>query len=111
MYCEAFKSRLIDRFGAIPPEGEELIRIVPLRRIAKRLGIEKIFLKSGRMTLFFVSNPDSPYYQSEAFGKMIGYMSRYPREQNGKRSMIIKDIKDVQSAVRELQEITSIQAG
>ena len=113
---EDFKARLIDRFGAIPPEGEELIRIVPLRRIAKRLGIEKIFLKSGRMILFFVSNPDSPYYQSEAFGKMIGYMSRYPRqcnlrEQNGKRSMIIKDIKDVQSAVRELQEITSIQAG
>ena len=113
---EDFKARLIDRFGAIPPEGEELIRIVPLRRIAKRLGIEKIFLKSGRMTLFFVSNPDSPYYQSEAFGKMIGYMSRYPRqcnlrEQNGKRSMIIKDIKDVQSAVRELQEITNIQAG
>lgn len=111
---EDFKSRLKDRFGAIPPEGEELIRIVPLRRIAKRLGIEKIFLKSGRMTLFFVSNPDSPYYQSEAFGKIIGYMSRYPRqcnlrEQNGKRSMIIKDIKDVQSAVRELQEITSIQ--
>ena len=63
---EDFKARLIDRFGAIPPEGEELIRIVPLRRIAKRLGIEKIFLKSGRMTLFFVSNPDSPYYQSEA---------------------------------------------
>lgn len=109
-----FKARLIDRFGAIPPEGEELIRIVPLRRIAKRLGIEKIFLKSGRMTLFFVSNPDSPYYQSEAFGKIIGYMSRYPRacnlrEQNGKRSMVIKDIKDVQSAVRKLQEITSIQ--
>ena len=113
---EDFKARLIDRFGAIPPEGEELIRIVPLRRIAKRLGIEKIFLKSGRMTLFFVSNPDSPYYQSEAFGKMIGYMSRYPRqcnlrEQNGKRRMIIKEIKDVQSAVRELQEITSIKAG
>lgn len=110
---EDFKARLKDRFGTIPPEGEELIRIVPLRRIAKRLGIEKIFLKSGRMTLFFVSNPDSPYYQSEAFGKIIGYMSRYPRqcnlrEQNGKRSMIIKDIKDVQSAVRELQEITSI---
>ena len=111
---EDFKARLKDRFGTIPPEGEELIRIVPLRRIAKRLGIEKIFLKSGRMTLFFVSNPDSPYYQSEAFGKIIGYMSRYPRqcnlrEQNGKRSMIIKDMKDVQSAVRELQEITSIQ--
>lgn len=110
---ENFMSRLIDRFGKIPREGEELILIVPLRRIAKRLGIEKIFLKSGRMTLFFVSNPDSPYYQSEAFGKIIGYMSRYPqrcnlREQNGKRSMTVKDIRDVQSAVRELQEISSI---
>ena len=107
---EDFKARLIDRFGAIPPEGEELIRIVPLRRIAKRLGIEKIFLKSGRMTLFFVSNPDSPYYQSEAFGKMIGYMSRYPRqcnlrEQNGKRSMIIKRAYRPDKIIRQLKFI------
>ncbi|MDO4757199.1 MAG: transcription-repair coupling factor, partial [Parabacteroides sp.] len=49
-----FKARLEDRFGKVPPEGLELLRIVPLRRLAKRLGTEKVFLKAGRMTLFFV---------------------------------------------------------
>ena len=110
---EAFKERLIDRFGKIPPEGEELIRIVPLRRLAKRLGVEKTVLKGGKMILYFVSNPDSPYYQSAAFGKIIDYMAKYPRvcnlrEQNGRRSMIVKDITDVDSAVRILQEIVSL---
>ena len=110
---EAFKERLIDRLGKIPPEGGELIRIVPLRRLAKRLGVEKAVLKGGKMILYFVSNPDSPYYQSAAFGKIIDYMAKYPRvcnlrEQNGRRSMIVKDITDVNSAVRILQEIVSL---
>lgn len=110
---EAFKARLVDRFGKMPPEGEELIRIVPLRRLGKRLGIEKIILKAGRMTLYFVSNLESPYYQSMSFGKIIDYMAKYPRncnlrEQNGKRSMVIKEIGDVVSAVRILQEIISL---
>ena len=109
-----FKSRLEDRFGKVPPEGQELLRIVPLRRLAKRLGAEKIFLKAGRMTLFFVSNPDSPYYQSAAFGKVIGYMGANPRycnlrEQNGKRSMVVKNVESVEMAVSILQEIVSLE--
>ena len=109
-----FKARLEDRFGKVPPEGQELLRIVPLRRLAKRLGSEKIFLKAGRMTLFFVSNPDSPYYQSAAFGKVIGYMGMNPRycnlrEQNGKRSMVVKNVANVETAVSILQEIVSME--
>ena len=109
-----FKTRLEDRFGKVPPEGQELLRIVPLRRLAKRLGAEKIFLKAGRMTLFFISNPDSPYYQSAAFGKVIGYMGRNPRycnlrEQNGKRSMVVKNVENVETAVSILQEIVSLE--
>ncbi len=109
-----FKLRLEDRFGKVPPEGQELLRIVPLRRLAKRLGAEKIFLKAGRMTLFFVSNPDSPYYQSAAFGKVIGYMGMNPRycnlrEQNGKRSMVVKNVENVETAVSILQEIVSME--
>ena len=109
-----FKERLEDRFGKVPPEGQELLRIVPLRRLAKRLGAEKIFLKAGRMTLFFVSNPDSPYYQSAAFGKVIGYMGMNPRhcnlrEQNGKRSMVVKNVENVETAVSILQEIVSME--
>ena len=110
---EDFKARLVDRFGKIPLEGEELIRIVPLRRLAKRLGVEKVILKAGKMILFFVSNLESPYYQSAAFGKIIDYMAKYPRdcnlrEQNGKRSMVVKNITNVDEAVRILQEIVSL---
>ena len=108
-----FRSRLIDRFGKIPKEGEELLLIVPLRRLAKKLGIEKVFLKAERMILFFVSNLESPYYASAAFGKIIDFMAKYPRdcklrENGGKRSMVIKNITDVETAVRILQEITSL---
>lgn len=110
---DAFKQRLVDRFGKIPPEGEELIRIVPLRRLGKRLGVEKITLKAGRMILYFVSNQESPYYQSEAFGKIIDYMSHNPRncnlrEQNGRRSMVITKVENVETAVKILQEIVSL---
>lgn len=112
---EDFKARLIDRFGKIPPETEELTRIVPLRRLAKRMGIEKVILKADRMALYFVSNLESPYYQSKAFGKVIEYMAKYPRncnlrEQNGKRSMVMKEIHDVASAVSVLQEMVSLNA-
>ena len=91
-----------------------MLRIVPLRRLAKRLGVEKIFLKAGNMTLFFVSNPESPYYQSDSFGKMIDYMGKNPRicnlrEKNGKRSMVIKNIPNVETAVSVLQQIVVIQ--
>ena len=111
---EAFRARLLDRFGKLPPETEELLYIVPLRRMAKRLGVEKAVLKQGRMVLFFVSNLESPYYQSEAFGKIIDYMARYPRncnlrEQNGRRSMVVKDVACVETAVKILQEIVGMQ--
>ena len=55
-----------DRFGAIPDVAEELIRVVPLRVCGRQLGIEKLMLKQQKMYFYFVSNPDSPYYQSEA---------------------------------------------
>ena len=110
---DAFRARLEDRFGPVPPDTEALQRIDPLRRLAARLGAEKVFLKGGRMTLFFVSNPDSPYYQSQAFGKVIAYMMKYTRccdlrEQNGKRSMLVKDVPTVEEAVATLQEMVAM---
>ena len=112
---EDFRTRLIDRFGPIPSETEELLRIVPLRRLAARLGAEKVF-SQGRtyVIVLFVSNPDSPYYQSQAFGKVIAYMMKYTRrcdlrEQNTRRSMLVKDVKNVETAVSVLQEIVAMQ--
>ena len=107
---ETFKNRLRDRFGKIPIEGEELLNVVPLRRLGMRLGCEKIILKQGQMTLHFVSNADSPYYQSEAFGAIINYASHNVRrcalrENRGKRMMVVKDIPSVQQALYILQDI------
>ena len=112
---EAVRERLIDRFGPGPPETEELLRIVPLRRVSARLGVEQVLLKGGRMTLYLVHNLESPYYQSLAFGKLIAYMMKYTRrcdlrEQNGKRSMVVKDVTRVEEALAVLQEMLAMEA-
>ena len=107
---ERYRQRLIDRFGPIPAVAEELIRVVPLRRYGKQLGCEKILLKQGSMYLYFVSNPNSPYYQSDAFGRLLDFIGRNVRrcnlrEQNGKRSMVINNVPTVGEAVSVLQSI------
>ncbi len=107
---EAYRQRLQDRFGSIPAVAEELIRVVPLRRYGKELGCEKIMLKQGRMFLYFVSNPNSPYYQSDAFGHVLDYVTTNVRrcnlrEQNGRRSMVITDVPTVEEAVSVLRTI------
>ena len=111
---EAFKTRLLDRFGPIPQETEELLRVVPMRRLAARLGVEKVFLKGGRMTLFLVSNPDSPYYKGAVFEKLLKYMMKYTRRcelkerSDHKRSMMVKDVESVEHALYVLREIYSM---
>ena len=107
---EAYRRRLVDRFGAIPDVGEELINVVPLRVLGKQLGIEKLMLKQGKMFLYFVSNPDSPYFQSEAFGRILDYVSRHPRqcnfrEANGKRSVVISSVPSVIAALTICRDI------
>ena len=107
---KAYRSRLIDRFGPIPHEGEELMSVVPLRRLAGRLGCEKLMLKQGRMTLFFISNPDSPFYQSAAFDAILQFVAVNPRrcqfrDMNGKRSLLFTNIPTVESAFLLLKSI------
>ena len=107
---EAYRQRLVDRFGPLPPQAEELLQVVALRRYGKSLGCEKIMLKQGRMFLYFVSNARSPFYQSEAFGRIIEYATTNVRrcnlrEQNGKRSMVVTDVPTVGEAVNVLKAI------
>ena len=112
---DAYRKRLQDRFGPIPRQGAELMQVVALRRVGKRLGCEKIILKQGRMQMQFVSNPNSMYYQSEAFDKVLNYIGYHPRrcnlkERNGKRSMVVNDVKSVEDAVKVLREIDKKQS-
>ena len=107
---EAYRQRLIDRFGPVPRQGEELMLVVPLRRVGKRLGCEKIILRQGRMQMQFVSNTQSAFYQSAAFGRVINYIGYHPRrcnlkEKNGKRSMVVSQVASVKEAVEILKDI------
>ena len=108
---EQFRVKLRDRFGKIPDEGEELIRIVRLRRLARKLGIEKIVLKAGKMMIFLVSQSDSAYYQSEAFDKLLQFVRKnYKRtelsEKNNRRSLSVQGIDSVEKAVKVMEEIS-----
>lgn len=107
---EAYRQRLIDRFGPVPRQGEELMLVVPLRRVGRRLGCEKIILRQGRMQMQFVSNTQTAFYQSAAFGRVINYIGYHPRrcnlkEKNGKRSMVVSQVASVKEAVEILKDI------
>ena len=106
----AFKARMKDRFGAIPPEGEELIRMVTLRRKAQCLGVEKIYLKGGRMNLFLVDTRNERYYTSETFGLIMSYIptSQFKcqvREGEGRCIITVENVKNVETALAFVEEI------
>ena len=108
-----YRNNLIDRFGAVPQQGEELLQVVPLRRLGKRLGCEKIMLRQGQMRMQFVSNAQSAYYQSMTFGNLLNYIEANARrcnlkEVSGKRMMVVSSVKTVGEAVKVLRDITSL---
>ena len=107
---EDFRKRMKDRFGDIPEEGENLIRVVRLRMLGKSLGVERIILRNRRMRLIFVSQPDSPFYESSTFGHIIEFCAINVircqlRENDGVRSLTISDIPTVEAAVQMLNTL------
>ena len=104
----AYRKRLVDRFGPVPPEGEELMQVVVLRRIGKHLGCEKVMLRQGVMTLQFVSNQNSPFYQSKIFGGIIRYVMDNPhrcnfKDSHGHRLIKIANVPSVSEAVHVMK--------
>ena len=110
---ENFKHELRDRFGEIPTTTEELIRIVPLRIAARRLGIERLVLKGGKMRTYFVSQENKAYYDSKAFTKVLNFVQKYPHKCQFKvannRNLIVFD--NVASVSAALEIISSIEKG
>ena len=107
---ESFRAHLRDRFGVIPNISEELIKVVPMRMAARRLGIERLALKGGKMRVYFVGDDNKAYYQSQAFGRVLWYVQHFPmrceiRDVKGKRSILISGISTVSDALRVLTEM------
>lgn len=110
-----FRKHLEDRFGKIPHETVELLRVPRLRYLARKLGIEKVMLKQGYMYIYFVDDSNKAYYQSPMFGKILSYLQSHPRraqlrERNGKRSMSFADVPTVEEGVDILQQILNLQS-
>jgi transcription-repair coupling factor (superfamily II helicase) len=106
----AFEKRLEDRFGKFPQQALDLFMLVRLRWLAVRIGFERLTLKNERMTGYFISSEDSPYYQSNAFGKVLYYLQHHAartklRETGEKRSVIFSDVKTVKTAYDILKRI------
>ena len=107
----AYTSRLIDRFGPLPQEAQELLEVVRLRWLCCRLGIEKIFLKGEQMTLYFTTHNPS-YWQSDTFGTLLNFLlsrserCRLVEEKNrqtnlptGRRYAVVRDVRTISGAI------------
>lgn len=106
----SFEGKLKDRFGPVPQPTLELMDIVRLRIIAKQIGLEKIVLKSNKLIGYFISNQESPYYQSDSFNKVLHYVQKNSRackmkEHNNKLSIIFEDVDSVNKALHLMKEI------
>jgi transcription-repair coupling factor (superfamily II helicase) len=106
----AFSAGLEDRFGKIPEEGQDLIRVVQLKWLAQKLGVERLTLRAGKMNLYLVNDMDSPYYQSKAFGKVLQYVQQHYKlctlkEANNKRMVSIAQIAGVEKGYEILNKI------
>ena len=111
-----YRKRLIDRFGPLPEQAEELLSVVRLRWLCCRLGIEKILLKQERMTMYLVQNRDA-YWQSEAFGNIVQYAVARPERcslheerdkkgfKTGRRYVTITNVKTIAGAMTLLSKI------
>ncbi|MBP5539445.1 MAG: transcription-repair coupling factor [Bacteroidales bacterium] len=101
---EKAKDRLIDRFGHLPTEVENLFMVVQIRRQGRHLGFEKIIVKNGIMIAFFISNPLSPYYKSDVFAQILdrisgmGTVFEMKQGENGKLKLIARNIHSLQEA-------------
>ncbi len=107
-----FTDHLIDRFGPIPKQVNDLLNTVRLRWIAKDLGFEKILLRHHNMTAYFVSNPESKYFESATFQKNMQYVMTHPKrtalkETNNKLQLTVKEVSTVTQALELLRDMQS----
>jgi len=109
----AFESRLIDRFGPVPPQTKELLNIVRLRWLAKKIGLEKVYLREHKMTGYFLQNPDSDYFKSPIFSAVLQFVRDYPgvcrmKENNDKLSITLQSINSIADALKSLAPLESL---
>lgn len=112
----AYQKRLIDRFGKLPEEAEQLLNVVRLRWLCCKLGIEKVILKQERLSLYFTTK-NNKYWQSDTFSKVVEFVMTRPQrcrlvedkdrqgKPTGRRYATIQQVKTISGALTMLNKI------
>jgi len=108
-----FVVELADRFGPIPPPVEELILSFRLRWLAQDLGIDKLVIKSSKMIGYFIANPQSKFYESPVFTKVLDYMQKHPMdaklsEKNDRLRVIYVNVNSLTQAFNHLDKVLEV---
>ena len=107
---EALHQEMEDRFGAIPPQTEDLFTTVRCRKLAVELGFERMMLKDETLKCFFVPNPESPYFQSKTFESILHFIqtktNKAKLKQVGRNGiLIVRDIKTMSGLYDFLEQM------
>ena len=102
-----FRDRMIDRFGPMPQQTEDLIQTIRLRWLAKRIGFVKLVLRKERLAAYFPGDPESGYYQSEQFTSIIEFIKTNPpfcrmKQEKERLSLVFKDVTGIEAAIEKL---------
>ena len=105
-----FSEMLIDRFGPLPKQVKELVLSFKLRWLAQEMGMERLVIKSGKMVGYFISNPQSPFYETEVFSQILNHIQRNGKnckfsEQNDRLRIIFSDVKHIKDAFEQFAGI------
>ncbi|MDP5171329.1 MAG: hypothetical protein NWR72_13885, partial [Bacteroidia bacterium] len=106
---------LLDRFGMLPPPVLALFDATRIRETARRIGVERVVLKDNILRLYFISDPQSTFFQTSVFGKVIEYVQHYPvkvkMKETPKYLSIVfpgtENIKEVLDHVRDVHDFVT----
>ncbi len=113
-----FENELVDRFGQIPLQTVDLLNSMKIKWMATDLGFERLIMKKSKLICYFVSNPESEYYKSDTFTKILGFAQQNPRncklkEKTNKAgnpilTLVFEDVDSIEKALDIFHKITSI---
>lgn len=109
---QKYESELVDRFGELPTEAEDLLNSVRIKWIANSIGLEKVVLKQGKMIGYFISDQQSAFYQSNSFTRVLQFVQTHSnlckikekQTRSGLRLLLVfENIKSVDKALKAFQ--------
>ena len=108
---EAFRGSLVDRFGDLPPEADNLFDVLKIRNLGGHLGFEKVIIKNGMMIMFFISNPMSPYFKTKVFSNILAKVGENDKlfnlkQTEGKLKIVSRGINSLPAALSTLRRLT-----